>query len=335
MNEEVIRISGSDVTARMFGVTVYEFSIGMGPAMVTYTSKKTNIKYSLRVFPFGGYVSMAGEDEESDDPNAFDKKPAWQRFIVTAAGGAVNLLFGALLTMAVVLSSTPLASTTVHSHRQNEDFTVSTADSGIMPGDEILSVNGSRVHTATELAYEIIHDAGDGPVDVRIRRGSEEMTLSVTFPTTVSNGTRVGLLDFYVQPEETTVGNVLKHTYFRSLSTVKMVWESLVDLVSGRYGMEAVSGPVGVAGAISDAAATDIVDLLYLVALISINLGVVNLLPLPALDGGKLLFLLFEMVLRRPMLAKKYEALIHGIGIMLLLGFMILVTFKDIFSFFA
>lgn len=326
---------GHYITARIFGVTVYEFSIGMGPAMVTYTSKKTNIKYSLRVFPFGGYVSMAGEDEESDDPNSFDKKPAWQRFIVTAAGGVVNLLFGTLLTFAVVLSSAPLGSTKIHSYPEQSGYEISSEESGLMPGDVILAVNGSRVHVVNDLAYEIMHDAGYGPVDVRILRGGEEMTLSVTFPSIVSAGTRVGRLDFIVQAEDMTVGNVLKHTLYRSLSTVKMVWESLVDLVSGRYGMEAVSGPVGVAGALSDAAATDVVQLIYLVALISINLGVVNLLPLPALDGGRLLFLLIEMVARRPVLAKKYEALIHGIGIMILLGFMILVTFKDIFSFFG
>lgn len=326
---------GHFITARIFGVTVYEFSIGMGPAMITYTSKKTNIKYALRVFPLGGYVSMAGEDEESDDPNAFDKKPSWQRFIVTAAGGVVNLLFGALLTLAVVLASAPLGSTAIHSYPEQSNHEISSEESGLRPGDVILAVNGSRVHVVNDLAYEIMHDAGQGPVDVRILRDGEEMTLSVTFPTAVSSGTRVGLLDFYVQAEEMTFGNVLKHTFYRSLSTVKMVWESLIDLVSGRYGMEAVSGPVGVAGAISDAAATDIVQLLYLVAIISINLGVVNLLPLPALDGGRLFFLLFEMIARRPVLAKKHEALIHGIGIMLLLGFMIIVTFKDIFSFFG
>jgi len=323
---------GHYLTARLFGVTVLEFSIGMGPAMVTYTSKKTNIKYSLRVFPFGGYVSMAGEDEESDDPNSFEKKAAWKRLIITIAGGAVNLVFGVILTFALVLSSGPLGSTRIHSYPDSTEFEISSSASGLLPGDEILSVAGSRVHTATELVYEVMHDAGEGPVDVRILRDGKEMTLSVTFPNQVSQGMRVGILDFYVQSEESNVGNVLKHTFYRSLSTVKMVWESLFDLLSGRYGMEAVSGPVGVAGAISDAAATDILQLIYLVAVISINLGLVNLLPLPALDGGRSVFLLLEVIFRRPVLPKKYEAMVHGIGIMLLLGLMILITFKDVFS---
>ena len=325
---------GHYLTARACHVTIHEFSIGMGPKMVTYTSKKTGIKYSLGMLPIGGYVSMAGEDEESEDPNALCRKPAWQRFIIIVAGGLMNLLLGVLLIFALVLSSANLGSNRIHSYPEKAPYDISSADSGLLPGDTILAVNGTRVYIADDLAYEVVHDGGEGPLDLTVLRDGREMTLSVQFPTVEAGGIRAGALDFYVQAEEKSLGNVLKHTLHRSLSTVKMVWESLVDFIGGRYGMEAVSGPVGVAGAISDAASNGLSQLAYLMAVISINLGIFNLLPVPALDGGRLFFILIEIIFRRPV-PQKYEALVHFIGILVLFGFVILVTFKDIMSFFA
>lgn len=328
---------GHYVTARIFGVKIYEFSIGMGPKMVTYTSKRTGIKYSLGVFLFGGYVSMAGEDEESDDPNAFSKKAAWKRFIVVAAGATMNLLLGVLLIGVLVASSGPLGSNRIaayppDSYFEENNITVSSREV-LQPGDTILAVNGNRVHIAADLSYEILHEGGT-EIPVTILRNGEEMTLSVRFPSSSEGGITYGYPDFYVEADETNLPNLLYHTFWRSTSTVKMVWDSLVDLVAGRYGMEAVSGPIGVAGAITDAAATDWLQLVYLVAVISINLGVFNLLPLPALDGGRLVFLFIEIVFRRP-IPRQYEAMVHFVGILLLFGLMIAVTFKDLFALFS
>lgn len=330
---------GHYLTARACHVKIYEFSIGMGPKMITYESKKTGIKYSIGVFLFGGYVSMAGEDEESDDPNAFSRKPAWQRFIIAAAGGVVNLLFGFLLVLlCVALSGSALGSTRVanpYPHTpQYEDVTViPAADSGIMAGDIILAVDGKRVHIADELSYEIMHN-GNAEIPLTIRRGDETLTLNVKFATKEESGITYAIPGFVVQAEERNVGSVLHHALHRSLSTVKMIWDSLFDLIRGRYGMEAVSGPIGVAGALSDAAAANFLNFLYLVAVISVNLGVVNLLPLPALDGGRLLFLLFEMIARRPV-PVKYEGIIHFVGLILLLLLMVAITFKDLVSLFS
>ena len=328
---------GHYLTARMFGVTIREFSIGMGPKMVTYTSKKTNIKYSIGVFPFGGYVSMVGEDEESDDPNALTKKAAWKRAIIVSAGAVMNLLLGFVLSLTMVLGSSALGSTRISDFRADKFYTdnnfTDKSSAVLQVGDEILKVNGHRVHTADDLQYEIQHEGGE-EIPVTILRDGQEMTLSVRFPTVEASGVTFGIPDFYVEPEAKTVGTVLKHSYYQARSTVKMVFDSFGDLITGKYGLEAVSGPVGVADAISDAAATDIWQLIYLVTVITINLGIVNLFPFPALDGGRLVFILIEMIFRRPV-PPKYEGIVHLVGIILLMLLMVVVLFKDVFTLFS
>ncbi len=328
---------GHYLTARLFGVKIYEFSIGMGPKMLTYTSKKTDIKYSLGVFPFGGYVSMAGEDETSDDPNALSKKAAWKRAIIVAAGAFMNLLLGFVLMFSLIASAPVLANTTVVAHPSQEWYDtnqfVSSATYGLQPGDRVLAINGTRVHTGYDLSYEIMHD-GLEECAVTVLRDGQELTLSVRFPSAIEQGVGYGITDFYVGQDDKNFGQILRHTFHRSTTTVKMIWESLVDLIFGRYGMEAVSGPIGVAGMISEAAATGLQDVILLAAVISINLGIFNILPLPALDGGRLFFILIELVFRRPV-PTKYEALVHGIGMVLLMGLMVFVLFKDIFTLFG
>lgn len=327
---------GHYLTARLFRVKIYEFSIGMGPKMLTYTSKKTGIKYSLGVFLFGGYVSMAGEDEESEDPHALTKKPAWQRLIITAAGAVMNLLLGFLLILAIVIASANLPSNTVAQYPSDawfaENGITSSSEYGLAAGDKIIAINGTRVHIGYDMIYEITHD-GTEECAVTVLRDGQELTLSVRFPTSVADGVAFGMTDFYTGVDEKNVGNILRHTFYRSTTTVKMIWESVIDLFRGRYGMEAVSGPVGVAGAISQAAATDVWQTLLLMAVISINLGLFNLFPIPALDGGRLVFILFEMIFRRPVPAK-YEGLVHFIGFVLLMGLMVVVLFKDIVTLF-
>ncbi|MBQ2766285.1 MAG: site-2 protease family protein, partial [Clostridia bacterium] len=206
--------------------------------------------------------------------------------------------------------------------------------SGLMLGDEIIRVDGARVHVAEELSYEIMHNAIE-PIDIVVRRNGEVVTVEdVTFPTTVIEGVLFGLPDFYVEADAKNLGGVVKHTFFRSISTVKMIWESLVDLITGRYGIGAVSGPVGVATAVSDAAKSGINSVINLVVIIAMNLGVFNLLPLPALDGGRLLFQIIELVRRKP-LKPEFEGYVHFVGIVILMALMIAVTFKDIIKIFT
>lgn len=328
---------GHYLTARAFGVKINEFSIGMGPKILTYTSKKTEIKYSIGMFPFGGYVSMLGEDEEADTPDSFSKKAPWKRLIITAAGATMNLLTGLVLMLVLVISSGPLASNVIAAYPDDSFFEennlTSSATYGLQAGDTVLSINGKRVHIGFDLSYEIMQSGGE-PCTVVVLREGREHTLTVTFPSQTAEGMTVGIVDFYVEPDSRDFGRILTHTWYRTTGTVKMVYDSFAGLLTGKYGMESVSGPIGVAGAMTDAAKTDPLQFLFLVAVISINLGIVNLFPIPALDGGRIFFILIELIFRRPV-PPKYEGIVHFIGIILLFGLMILILFKDIFALFA
>lgn len=321
---------GHFLTARACRVTVKEFAIGMGPKIVSWVGKKSGTRYSLRLLPFGGFTSMAGEDEESDDPNALSAKPLWQRFIITAAGSLSNLTIGIILMTVLVIFSGTLGSTVIYQFVENKDGTQAASQvSGLCEGDRIVAIDGERVHTANELAYEVMR-RGIEPVDVTVERNGESITIpDVTFPTASSEGIAFGSLDFYVYAESRTFTSVVKHAFYRSELTVEMIWESIFDLVTGRYGAEAVSGPVGVTQVLGEAAESGFSDLVYIAVVLSMNLGVMNLLPLPALDGGRLLFMIIELI-RGKKVNQNVEAMVHFIGIIILLGLMVLVTFKDI-----
>jgi len=321
----LIHEGGHFLFARLFHVTVNEFAIGMGPKVLSHTSKKSGIAYSLRLLPFGGFVSMAGEDEECDDENAFCKKPVWQRMIITAAGAAMNLITGILVMGILVAAAKNLPSTVIYQFTEDNI----SAQYGLMEEDRITVVDGTPVHTANELVYEVMRK-GVEPIDITVRRQGKTVVLEdVVFPTITESGETFGNIDFYVYSEPKTPASVLKHAFFRSGSTIKMIWESLYDLVTGRYGMNAVGGPVAVTEAMSEAASEGIADLVYLSVVISMNLGIMNLLPLPALDGGRLLFQIIEAIFRRPV-PRHIEAYVHFAGIIVLMALMVMITFKDI-----
>lgn len=326
---------GHYIFARIFGVTIKEFSIGMGPKLFWYDSKKTGIRYSISMLPLGGYVAMAGEDGESEDPNSFDKKPAWQRFIITAAGATVNIVAGALA-MILLTTMIPLGSTTVHSFvdKNESGYDVSTSESGLCAGDTILRIDGKRVAILDELNYEVMR-RGNEPVDLLVLRDGEEVLLSdVVFPTEEQEGQVFGMPDFKVLRTEKTLGSVLSYAFRKSCLIVRMCWESLYDLIVGRYTLAAVSGPVGISSAIGDAARAGFTSLLYITVLISINLGVMNLLPLPALDGGRLVFLVLEAIRRKP-IKQELEGYVHFAGIVVLMALMVVIILKDVISLFG
>lgn len=322
---------GHYLFARIFDVHILEFSIGMGPKLLSRTSKKTGIVYSIRAFPIGGFVSMEGEDDAGESDRALNRKPVWQRMIITAAGAVMNLLLGFVLMLGMVLSSRGLGTTIVAEFKDAANSPV--YQSGLRAEDEIIEVDGVRVHTNVELAYEIMHRA-TRPIDLTVLRDGEEMVLpDVVFPTFEEQGVTFGEIDFLVYGRAKTFGGILRQTWYQSGSCIKMVWESLLDLVTGRYGIESVSGPVGVTEAIGQAADVSLSSLLYLCTLISMNLGVFNLLPIPALDGGRLLFQFIELIRRKP-IKPEVEGYIHTAGMFALLVLTVLITFKDIFGLF-
>ena len=331
---------GHYITARIFKVSITEFSIGMGPKLLWYDSKKTGIRYSLAMFPIGGFVAMVGEDEDSDDPNAFNKKPAWQRFIITAAGATVNILAG-FFAMIVLVSMIRVGGTTVGAVVNEEgftstegiDFEVSNVDELLVKGDVIKEVNGKRVVIRDELSYEIMRH-GHEAVTLTVLRGGEEITLDgVRFPVMSAQDQTFGLLNISVMETPKSVGTVLKYAVRNSALQVRMVWESLYDLFTGRYTFAAVSGPVGISSAIGEAASVGIEPFINIVIVISINLGVMNLLPIPALDGGRLITILAEMITRKKIPAK-IEGMINGIGLLVLLGLSVIIMVKDVIGLF-
>lgn len=328
----LIHEGGHFFFARRFGVPVKEFSIGMGPKLVSRKSKKYDTVYSIRLFPIGGFVSMVGEDEESEDENALGNKPVWQRMIITVAGSAMNVTVGLLAMFILLLSSDQtLVSTKIAEFREG----ATSVQSGLQVEDTILRINGERVHTGYDLVYDITH-MGHEPVDLVVERNGEEILLEdVIFPTTTEDGLVFGEYDFIPYGyAEKTLPRLLSHTFWRSMMAVEMVWDSLVDFATGRYSVDQVSGPVGATQQIGEAAEAGSFNLIYIVSVISINLGIVNLLPLPALDGGRLLFLVIELIRRKPMRAET-EAYIHFAGIVVLLGFMLFISFKDVVKLFG
>ena len=310
---------GHFMVARRCGVTIHEFAIGMGPTIVSWKSKKYETKYALRLLPIGGFVSMEGEDGESDDPNAFVKKAKWKRALILFAGSGMNIILGFILTFAMLITQMfvnktddhlgLLSTNIIHSFQDNS---VSNTEGGLLPSDKVIKVGRVPIHTGNELYYEISHQ-GYKELDLTVEREGEIIILeNVRFGTYSEQGVEFASVDFYVYGERSTIGNLLKHTFFNSISNIKMVWDSVVDLLTGRFGVEALSGPIGITEQIGKAASFGVVNFLYLFSVITMNLGVMNLLPLPSLDGGRLLILGVESITR-----KKLPKMWKGIYILL------------------
>ncbi|MBR2616490.1 MAG: site-2 protease family protein [Clostridia bacterium] len=317
---------GHYLAARACKVKVLEFAVGMGPKIFSRTSKKTDIVYSLRALPIGGFTAMQGEEGEDDDPHALVNRPRWQKLIVLFAGSVMNILSG-MIAMFILLAMTRQVGSCVIGDFERGIEPVS--DAWLQEEDEILKIDGSRIIDYTDIGNTIALK-GTEPVDILVLRDGQEVLLEdVVFPTETVEGVTMGMVDFRVKGVRPTLGVLLKQTVTQSVSTVKMIYNSLVDLITGKYGMEAVSGPVGTVSVISTATSQGFVSILSLFSFISLNLGVMNLLPLPALDGGRILFTLVECVMRRK-LNPKVEGYVHLAGMVVLLAFMAFVTVLDV-----
>ena len=315
---------GHFLAARSMGVGVVEFALGMGPRLISFKRKDT--VYSLRAFPIGGSCTMIGEDETSDSTLSLTSKPVWKRFVVLVSGAVMNILLGLIVMLMFILSSQTIYGTTVRGFIKDAS---SNSEYGIKIDDEILKVNNNKIHTQTDLVYTIMREGID-PVSVTVKRDGAVITLTdVVFGKETEQGVEFGQIDFGTYAIDKTVGTVFRETFFRSMTTIKMIWQSLFDLIRGRYGIDQMSGPVGVTTAIGEAASLGIQQLLYMISFITINLGVFNLLPLPALDGGRIMFLVIELIRRKPV-KPEHEGYVHFVGILLLFALMIFVTFQDI-----
>ncbi len=319
----IVHELGHFLAARWAGVTVHEFAIGMGPAIYKKQGKHT--LFALRALPIGGFVKMEGEDEESQESGSFNTKPVWERFIVLSAGALMNIVLGFVLSAVMVISAPAIASNTVAKF----DEGALSATTGLQAGDTILKVNNSNINVSTDVAFTLLRTGGE-PVELTVLRDGKKVVLSgVQFPSETEQGQTYSYVDFYFLREAKTVFSVARQSFFKCISVTRAIWGSLLDLFTGQVGMDQLSGPVGTTVAIGNAAAAGWDSLLFFMIFISVNLGIVNLLPLPALDGGRLLFLLIEAVRRKPLKAE-YEGYIHFAGFVLLMLLLVFVTFNDI-----
>lgn len=269
---------------------------------------------------------MEGEEENSTDQKAFCNKAAWRRFLIVVMGAVFNLILGLILVAIILAPTDRFATTTIAEFGEN-----SVSSQKLQVNDKILEVDGRKIFTTYDLSYSFTN-VKDGKVDIKVLRDGKKVLLNdVSFKNKEEQGISYLEVDFKVYGQKKTFGSYIKETVNTSFSYCAVIWRSLIDLISGKYGISAVSGPVGTAVAIGNAAKQSLMNLLPIMALITINLGIFNLLPFPALDGGRLVFILFEMITRKPF-PQKYESFVHAMGFVVLIGFMLLVTAKDIWS---
>lgn len=326
---------GHFITAKLSGIQVNEFALGMGPKLIGF--KKGETLYSLRLFPIGGYCALEGE-EESASERGFCNKPVWKRMIVIIAGATMNLIIGFILMMVLQVQEPQYATMTISKFAENSV----TEEAGLKVGDEIYSINGYRTRTYLDLSVALTMSDTKSP-DFAVKRDGEIVGIgNVNLKTvTTSSGQEAIQLDFYLQPQQRTFLSMLKYSFNNTVSVVKMVWESIIGLLTGKFSFNDMSGIVGTASVIKDAAAEGLKssfgdavnNIVYLIMIISVNLGVFNMLPIPALDGGRFLFLIIEAIRRKPM-NKNVEGWINTIFFILLIILIIIVTCSDVIKLF-
>ena len=334
---------GHFTAAKLSGVQVNEFSMFMGPAI--WKKQVGETLYAIRCIPIGGYCAMEGEDGGSDNPRSFDKAAWWKRLIILAAGAAMNFLIGVVLMVIVVLMVSvclPGKQTAVPVIASFEDYATVNGENGLQAGDRIVEVDGEKLYSYSDFSMILSLNPGDVH-DITVRR----------------NGEKVVLKDFLLEKHEVTLENgstglryginftlstpnfweKLGMAWNQSLDTVRMVRLSLQMLLGGKVGIKDMSGPVGIVSemskvaAASDSKVTALLNMLYFGGFIAINLAVMNLLPIPALDGGRIVCLLITVVVEaitKKKINPKYEGYLHGAGMILLLALMAIIMCKDV-----
>lgn len=330
---------GHFLTAKLLGVQVNEFSIGMGPAL--WKKQKGETQYSLRLFPMGGYCAMEGEDEDTGNPRSFVSKAPWRKIIILAAGSGANLLAGFLIVVILFTAAGGYAVPVIR------DFMDGCPAVGVLEvGDRILSVDGRKVSVYSDVSSALAYTDRDTK-DMVVERDGEKLTLSdVPLPLEeyTENGQTVTRYGLYFFTEKATFLGVLDQSWRTCGYFARAVWSGLAMLVRGEVGLTDMSGPVGIvsylgeAGSQGQSVAAGLQNVLYIIALIAVNLAIMNLLPIPALDGGRIFLLLVGelwYLLTRRRIDPKYEAYLHVGGFALLILLMVAVTFSDVWKLIA
>ena len=332
---------GHFAAAKLSGVQVNEFSLFMGPAL--WKKQVGETLYAIRLVPVGGYCAMEGEDGGSDNPRSFDKAAWWKRFLILIAGAAMNFIVGVVLMIAIYL---PMEQTVAPVIESFEPFSTVNGPEGLQPGDRILEVDGEKIFVQSDFSMILSLNPGDVHDLVVQRRGQKVVLddfLMEKHPVTYEDGSTVMLFGMNFTLEELSIADRVVYGWNQCLDTVRMVRLSLKMLVSGQAGLSDMSGPVGIVQQMSTVAEASptkldaLLNMLYFGAFIAINLAVMNLLPIPALDGGRVVGLLLTTAAEKMIGRKidpKYEGWLHGTGMIALLGLMAVIMFKDIWFLF-
>jgi regulator of sigma E protease len=322
---------GHFFTAKLCGIRVNEFSIGMGPTLFHFQRGET--KYALRLLPIGGFCAMEGENGESDDERSFYKKPVWKRMLVVVMGAVMNIILGLVLMMILLGQEPAFNSTTVSAFAKNSAFQAA----GLKEGDTFVYVDHYRIYGDRDLSFALA-TANPSSVDIVVRRDGKEVAFNdVKLNNQTVDGKTIVSLDFYVEPIEKNFETLLTKTFQDTVSVVRLVWYSLISLITGKFGFNDMAGPVGVADAVGQVITSGLKEsflaglnnVIYIMMLITVNLGIFNLIPFPALDGGKLFLFIVEAIRRKP-IQEKYVAIVETVGFALLMCFMLIVTYSDI-----
>ena len=326
---------GHFTAAKLCGVKVEEFAIGMGPAL--FKKQKGETVYALRILPIGGFCAMAGEDEESDDPRAFTNQGFWKKFVILCAGSFMNLVLGIVLILIMYAGAQAFVTPTIDHFMDGCPYEGAEA---MQAGDTFYSIDGQRIYLVSDVSSFLMR--GDGVYDIVMLRDGEKVELkdfaltTKTYAEYANEGPKYGFVFGYT---EATFGTKLEYTWNTTLEFSRLVWLGLGDLINGKVGLKDMSGPVGIVDMMNEVgqqaesakAAAD--NLLYISAFIAVNLAIMNMLPIPALDGGRVFLMVVTVIIEavsRKKLDPKYEGYIHLGGMVLLLGLMALVMYNDI-----
>ena len=329
---------GHFLAAKLCGVRVNEFSIGMGPAL--WSGKRGETQYSFRALPIGGFCAMEGEDEDTGDERSFVRQGFWRKLLILVAGPGMNFLAGILILLCIYAGAG-----TFYTDQITDLAPEFSRQGELLPGDRIYKINGYRTYLAGDASMFLSY-ARDG-VDLEVIRDREHIVVKDLRRQeyTAQDGSAYRGFGLYVgrYAEEATLGNKLKYTWNTALDFVQLVRFSLVQLFTGGASVEDLSGPVGIVSAITemgDQAETQRdawAQIFYFAALIAVNLAVMNMLPIPALDGGRAFFLLVDqaalLLFKRPV-PQRYQAAVNTAGFVVLMGFMLLVTLQDVYKLF-
>ena len=330
---------GHYICAKLSGVQVNEFSMFMGPAI--WKKQKGETLYSIRCIPIGGYCAMEGEDSDTDNPRAFTKAAWWKRLIILVAGSGMNFITGILLMCIVIM---PVQQIVVPVISGFESYSTVDGAEGLQVGDKILEVDGEKIYVQSDFSTILSLNPGDYH-DIVVERNGEKVTLDDFYlerhTVTYDDGSTRQMLGMNFTIADADLGMKLEYAWYQTIDTVRIVRLSLQMLVTGQVGLQDMGGPVMIMDQMSQVADASetwvdaLLNLLYYGAFLAINLAVMNLLPIPALDGGRVVGLLLTTAVEkitRKKINPKYEGYLHAAGMILLLVLMAVILFKDVFT---